>query len=342
MDEEGAFRTGQEYSSFAEGPKHASGGDGSAVREHASAAVFMALVLLCVVRRSFRDGICRASLLKRRVCIFGAWMLKIAIFFALLSKICLALLSLRHSMPVHNIEELKDLSFSDFRSIGGYQVDVAAVMTYTLKVAGILLLSSLFFGVAALAPDAEEHAAGAESSDNACEGSSLATLSIFWAILRIPLHLYLDAYRHVLSPQLAAFAFNSLALAELLVAGVCMLLVSAQRPAGTPKPASPDTLWISLGVIVYGVLRHGSSLVDVPAGVSALQLGLLASLQLALELGVYLRMAAVFCFQPSASADAQQHRERAVRLENTCRESDPEVILMPPLVEFGNRLIALK
>ena len=85
--------------------------------------------------------------------------------------------------------------------------------------------------------------------------------------------------------------------------------------------------------VLYGVFKHAINLFDFPFDLTDLHMQLLASAQFALQIVLYLLAVAILC--PSREAPPAKGAVHAARPHS------PDVVAIPPMIEFGDKLLAI-
>lgn len=298
--------------------------------------VLTALIYIYIMRISSMQYLPKDVFIRRRVRLFGTWMLKIAIFFSFLSSTCIAILSAEYKLAKHNIESLKILATPFIYHFKGRDFDITAIMTYTLKISEILFMSSVFFMIASVTRSNKPSLLPFEREGHHSTASSLASNCTFWAIFRIPLRLYFDAYRYNFTPKVTSIAFNIMSLIELLFAGCCLLVMDCKHFEADNN--CPDVLAMGISIILYSVGRYAINLAEMPIWITDLHFKVITGLQSALELVIYLQMIRMYGYTSPDTTDAlNKQTPEILTVQCYTKDSEPDVVLMPSLVEFENK-----
>lgn len=285
--------------------------------------IILAFVLAFTFRRSYKSTTPTINLIKGRLRTFGAWMLKFSVLFSFVFSACITALSSRYSIRRHVVELTRSFDGSLVASFRSHSIDIAAVMIYALKISEILLISSVFFLIALFVPQPSD---GADALPQAA-GSSIATFSTMWAICRIPVYLYLDAYRTLFDQKLAIFVFELAPSVEFLTAALFTLVANSSRTGRSSENMS----LLGVLLLLYAIFKHVVNLVEMPFALTEIHLQALASIQLCLQLGLYLVLLAMFC--PLRKAEGAQAAPEALRHD----ECNSDIALIPSVVEFDER-----
>lgn len=302
-----------------------------------NASILMAFVFLFILRRSCISTTPTINIIKGRMRSFGAWLLSLSLGFALVFSVCITALSKDHDISRSAVELSKMFDGSHYASIKGYAVDVVVIMLFSLKISEILLVSAIYILVALWVPQED---CGGDEADGCSTArmlqSSIGAATTMWAIFRIPLCLYTDAYRFLFDDKITVFVFEIFAALEYLVAAFLLLILNSRHSAMHTARSLENMGLLSSVLLLYGVFKHAVNLVNLPFSPSSMHLSALSSVQLALQLGIYVLMCCLFC--PLRKAVKGSRRIDIMKSSLGTPESLQEVVLVPSMIEFDERL----
>ncbi|KAI5170416.1 hypothetical protein PAEPH01_1414 [Pancytospora epiphaga] len=311
----------------------------SAVLSNLNYTIILSFAFILILLKSYGKKPTQRGILHTRLQMLGGWILNFSILFSLIFSSSITLLSNKYTLPRHNIEVLKAFEGTFLKSYKGYSLDLAAVMTFSLKLSEILLISSLFFLLATLVPTGSREDEGLNKYN--ISNSSLGSFSILWGICRIPVHLYLDAYRSVFEGRLAMFLFDLISLAEIFIAAVILLILKVKRTLMLESSSQGDILILSLTLIFYGIFKYAVNLISMPFPVDELGVQAITSAQFSLELVLYLLASSFFVPREEVLQTRTQQSNSALDLvKPSLSNCDPDVVLLPPTIEFDNKIFS--
>lgn len=299
--------------------------------------IILAFTTLYIFRRSYASTTPAINVVKGRLKTFGAWMLKFALLFELGFSCCITYISRDHNIKRSEVELFRVFNDILLASYKDYTIDIVAVMIFSLKIAEILLISSIYFLVALSVPNPSHINEETYSSHNL--SSSIGRWATLWAIFRIPVFLYVDAYKSLFDQKLTIFIFELAAALEYIVAGFLLLILASRHHILRSIKSLESMVLLSVSLLLFGIFKHAVNLVDLPFILTPLHTQALSSIQLALQMSIYLLVADILCpykkMEENGAVPVEEANDKNTNRQDLCKT---EVMLVPSMIEFDERL----
>jgi len=215
----------------------------------------------------------------------GIWILYISIFSYLLYNALFMAYSFRYPIekPAFELTKLIDKDYF-WHIYDDVQINIGMTMVYTCKVAEMFLISALliFSGIWCIS--------GFQSG---CRSPAIT----LWALLRIPVLLYLDAVGIVGRDKISLFIYELLMLTEFIASAFYLMIKTSRRE----QKIDDKVFLLKNTVLAYGVMKYGVNIVDIPFKLRPAHLYVIESVQLVLLVSLYMLLTLLYL--PSVEAE---------------------------------------
>lgn len=259
--------------------------------------VIVFLAVLYILRRLFKSTTPSINFIKGKLQTLGAWILQFSVFFYLLFNVLITYLSQKLGLRRIEIELSKYVAVSDIKSIKNYNLDLSELMVFSLKFYEILLGTSLFILISTLIPKeikTNYYEIYDENNNKIKNKTSLRTFSLLWAILRIPILLYLDTFRKIYEIQIFVFVSEVFLAIEFVTIGIFFLIIKSKYKMKSLETPTEKINLMFFTCFVFGIFKHIVNLIDLPFQLAEIHFHVLGALQFALQLGLFLLTSSIY------------------------------------------------
>lgn len=307
---------------------------------NANTSIFLGLALIYIYCRGYSSSNASLSFIKGKFKSFCGLLLKLSITTALIYNLCYNFLNLKFN--IDRIElEIKETFNQSYRiDYKDYSIDLASLMTYSLRISQLIFTSCIFLAVSLTVPRNSliKEIYKIDPSLMAYN-SSISTFCKLWAVFRIPILFYSAYLRPFLTEKMALFSIIIFSNIEFVLASLFLLLIKFKNIASETKHQA-DLGLFAISLLAFGLIKYGVNLVDLPFELSQRNLNIVTSVQSALMISIYLFLTDIIF--PRKIKDVQQERNlisteitRPLKFEN-------DVSLVESIIEFDDKKSLIK
>jgi hypothetical protein len=246
--------------------------------------VVVSMVCLYILFRNMTSKTPTINFIRGKFASITGMILTISIIASTIYNITLYFLSTKFQIDKISLELLQKFDKQYMITFQDYTFDLGSVLVTSLKVADVLLISSVFLCISVGVPNIKQ--------------STLPTLhwtisfvSRAWAFFRMPLVYYSNRLEIFINEKLALFLMLVFLNIELIVASVFSLMLKFRN--NDMKKSNMDIGFLSLCLFLYGFLKYSINFIDFPFQISNIVLGLIYSTQYVLSISLYLLVAGI-------------------------------------------------
>lgn len=283
--------------------------------------VITSVLGLYIFFRSFVSIIPSVNFIKGKFRFVAGLFLKIAIFSSVVYEITIYLLSTKFKINRIELELSKNFQEHHQISYGGFTVDLAFLMTTSLKITEIMFMSSIFLCISLMAPSPE-------LTYFFNLNVSIISFSRLWSIFRIPTIYYSSKLNLIMDEKAALFLKLLFCGIEVCIASSFAFILGFKN--NTLKNLHTDSFFFSSCLMSYGFLKYFINIIDFPFKLNSEIVKLIFSVQFVLLNAIYLQITSLIF--PRKSLLQPQKIPSTVNHPNERYSTD--VALLETVVEF--------